>query len=283
MFCGQHKVVRTMRASQKGFTLIELLVVIAIIAILAAMLLPALAAAKEAGRRTQCVSNLKQWGEAQSMYVDDNNQIFPLTKIPNGTAGAPSGYNEDNPTWGDLAYFYGAGAGNTAWFNALPPYIKSHPLYYYAAKIDNGVQLFNQSKTIYQCPSVKLDPGLNPNERVVFEYGMNSKGLDGLPDNAILKTSLIAHPAAFVMFSEVRDLTAETPYYGTAANETDLGSPQCYTTRFSSRHTSGANIVFSDAHVGYYKYSYVCYNNGAKPADPGRADINWSYDGHAVP
>jgi prepilin-type N-terminal cleavage/methylation domain-containing protein/prepilin-type processing-associated H-X9-DG protein len=266
-----------------GFTLIELLVVIAIIAILAALLLPALAMAKEAARRANCTSNLKQWGIAQNMYVDDNRQIFPLTKIPNGTAGAPSGYNEDNPTWGDLAYFYGANQGDSAWFNALPPYIKSKPLYFYAAKIDNGVQLFNQAKTIFQCPTARLDPGLNPNTQVVFEYGMNSKGLDGLPDDAILKTSLIMHPSAFVMFSEVRVMESETPYYGTPANATDLGSPQVYTTRFSSRHTAGADIVFCDGHAAYFKYPYVCYNNGAKPADPGRADVNWSWDGHAVP
>src|SRR5437762_6186898 len=67
------------RAARRAFTLIELLVVIAIIAILAAILFPVFAAAKEAAKRTQCMSNFGQTGRATMLYLGDNDGVFPLT------------------------------------------------------------------------------------------------------------------------------------------------------------------------------------------------------------
>ncbi len=65
------------RLRRRAFTLIELLVVIAIIAILASLLLPALARAKEHGKRIQCVNDIRQLGLSLMMYADDHDGFYP--------------------------------------------------------------------------------------------------------------------------------------------------------------------------------------------------------------
>lgn len=64
--------------SHRGFTLIELLTVIGIIAVLAALLFPVFARARASARRTQCISNLKQLGQAFEMYASDYDDLYPF-------------------------------------------------------------------------------------------------------------------------------------------------------------------------------------------------------------
>jgi prepilin-type N-terminal cleavage/methylation domain-containing protein/prepilin-type processing-associated H-X9-DG protein len=291
-----------------GFTLIELLVVIAIIAILAAMLLPALAKAKAKAQQIACLSNAKQWGLADTMYVGDNNETFPYPKYQSGPTINPS--DQDNPSWLDIAaYHYNTtpAVGDDVWFNALPHYISNKALYDWA--LGSNKALFNTTMSIFICPTTTaqgIDPAdmspthgfMEAGQRPLFSYGMNSKSTTyesiSAPVTRQAKTSMVAHPCAFVLFSDVRNRSAETPYCAVAANQfpqgnsVDLATPQCYTTRFSSRHNQGGNITFSDGHAAYFKYNYVV-SDGLQNAgiaagyDPGRPDINWDCNGLSVP
>ncbi len=94
---------------RRGFTLIELLVVIAIIGVLIALLLPAVQAAREAARRSQCTNNLKQLGLAVQNYISTNDVLPPMCTYP---AGATQ-------SWG----------WSYSWTIGLLPFMEQNPMY----------------------------------------------------------------------------------------------------------------------------------------------------------
>jgi prepilin-type N-terminal cleavage/methylation domain-containing protein/prepilin-type processing-associated H-X9-DG protein len=282
--------------NKRGFTLIELLVVVAIIAILAAMLLPSLAKAKNRAQEAVCLSNTKQWGLADSMYVTDCSETFPYPRYQ-----VSSIQDQDTPQWLAINGYHNLGQGNDVYFNALPSYVGNKPMYVWAY---DPVSFFN-SKSIFVCPtalSQGIDPGdatpttdatrdMDPKQRPLFSYGMNSKSLANEQINnvnAVLRTAIVVHPSQFVLFSDVRNRSAEAPYYGAADNMLHLATPHGYTTRFSSRHNKGGNITFSDGHSSYYKYDDIVADGIKDPTiaagkDPNNAQVNWDADGLRVP
>jgi prepilin-type N-terminal cleavage/methylation domain-containing protein len=139
-----------MSSQRRAFTLIELLVVIAIIAILAAILFPVFAQAKEAAKKTTCLSNTKQLNNAWIMYSTDYDDTWVTT--------GKQYFNPANLQQGD------ADGGNpNDFFYLSQPYVKNFDIFYCP---DRNVIQFSTVN------GVLISNSSNPNGRL-FGYGMN--------------------------------------------------------------------------------------------------------------
>lgn len=107
------------RTCKNGFTLVELLVVIAIIGVLVALLLPAVQAAREAARRSQCVNNLKQLG------LGVHNYESAMKELPYNRFSGNYQFINDS-TWGDPE---GKGSKAWSWLASILPYIEQQAIY----------------------------------------------------------------------------------------------------------------------------------------------------------
>jgi len=231
---------------REGFTLVELLAVIAIIAILAALLFPALNRASAKGNATRCLSNIRQWGAAASMYLSDNDGAFP----PQGNT-AESGQMADPLV--------------KAWYNDLPPYIGHEAmsnLYIRRAMPRPG------DKSLFICPAAPPTPAPQPTDRSTFyisysynlwvEAGNRGCGASGGSGfGRYIRFSQIPDPGRFVLFAEGPAGVGENsnPGYRYAWTHPKYMAYPAQADAF--RHSGSANLCFADGHAGTYQKTQI--------------------------
>jgi len=204
----------------RAFTLIELLVVIAIIAILAAILFPVFSQAKEAAKKTTCLSNNKQIGTGLYLYLNDYDDNLPMANYPTSPTNVPSAFS----------YLSGGAGGFAAqnWADIIQPYVKNYAMF--KCPDDSSGPLVNGGVNV---PGLPLSYALN------YYFFRNLNGFFGSTGGGSLGS--VTEPASRIFVVE-----------SASAISQELVSPRPTRAIGLSRHLSGSTYVYSDSHAKYH-------------------------------
>lgn len=255
---------KKMKSTQACFTLIELLIVIAIIAILASMLLPALNKARESGRTTSCLNNLKQIGTAQSLYGNDFDYLVPYHRscLSNPETGS-GGFTDIPNNWmGILSGCYGSAAGPVA---SRSPYGLS------MAYTDQSSRCLKSS---FICPSEPWTEKDIPGKINGGTYGMAGVGLATVPRKLakVTKASvcIFAGDSLNYFSGFICKIGGGSSAIIGLASRHDGGFDTIANARsdrfitwqeVSAKNKGAANVVYMDGHAGKVKYLQLSSND----------------------